>query len=91
MKDVYPVELKRLQDSESDPLDLSRIQNEALRLSLEEVRAQLEKQNRILAEQSRTLNDLSQTVNRRTALLSPAKQYADRTHPFRAHLIIVWM
>ncbi|KAJ7125542.1 hypothetical protein C8R43DRAFT_1240832 [Mycena crocata] len=79
MKDVFPVELKRLKDSESNPLDLSRIQNEALRLSLEEVRAQLEKQNRILDEQSHTLAELLTIVNRRTALLSPAKGYSSDT------------
>ncbi|KAJ6524671.1 hypothetical protein B0H10DRAFT_1964876 [Mycena sp. CBHHK59/15] len=79
MKEVFPIELKRLQDSEKDPLDLSRIQNEALRLSLEEVRAQLERQNRALAEQSATLSQLLKTVDRRTAVLSPAKGYLGGT------------
>ncbi|KAJ7604785.1 hypothetical protein DFH06DRAFT_1349044 [Mycena polygramma] len=70
MKEVFPVELKRLEDSTMNPLDLSRIQNEALRLSLEEVRA-------LLAKQGRTLDQVWETLNRRTAILSPAKQYSD--------------
>ncbi|KAJ7772443.1 hypothetical protein B0H16DRAFT_1714643 [Mycena metata] len=81
MREVYPIDLKRLQDSEKTPLDLSRIQNEALRLSLEEVRAQLETQNRALAEQGCTLNELLKTVKRRTALLSPAKAYVSEALP----------
>ncbi|KAJ7210917.1 hypothetical protein GGX14DRAFT_394536 [Mycena pura] len=72
MKETFPVELKRLEDSALNPLDLSRIQNEALRLSLEEVRVQL-------AKQSRTLDQVLTTLNRRTAILSPAKQYLDQS------------
>ncbi|KAJ7279627.1 hypothetical protein C8J57DRAFT_1221277 [Mycena rebaudengoi] len=65
MSEVFPVDLKRLQDSEKEPLDLARIQNEALRLSLEEVRVQLVQQTRILER-------MEQKLERRTALFSPA-------------------
>ncbi|KAJ7232353.1 hypothetical protein C8J57DRAFT_1383741 [Mycena rebaudengoi] len=69
MSGIFPVDLKRLQDSEKEPLDLARIQNEALRLSLEEVRVQLVQQTRILERMERKLE-------RRTALFSPAKGYS---------------
>ncbi|KAJ7246695.1 hypothetical protein C8J57DRAFT_1360119, partial [Mycena rebaudengoi] len=67
MSEVFPVDLKRLQDSEKEPLDLARIQHEALRLSLEEVRVQLVQQTRILER-------MEQKLERRTALFSPAKE-----------------
>ncbi|KAJ7252582.1 hypothetical protein C8J57DRAFT_1351069 [Mycena rebaudengoi] len=70
MSEVFPVDLKRLQDSEKEPLDLARIQNEALRLSLEEVRVRLVQQTRILER-------MEQKLKRRTALFSPAKGYSN--------------
>jgi hypothetical protein len=45
MSEVFPLDLKRLKDSKKEPLDLARIQNEALRLSLEEVWVQLHRQS----------------------------------------------
>ncbi|KAJ7289678.1 hypothetical protein C8J57DRAFT_1213997 [Mycena rebaudengoi] len=77
MSSVFPVDLKRLKDSEKDiekePLDLARIQNEALRLSLEEVRVQLVQQTRILER-------MEQKFERRTAVFSPAKGYSNEAY-----------
>ncbi|KAJ7251311.1 hypothetical protein C8J57DRAFT_1238668 [Mycena rebaudengoi] len=88
MSSVFPVDLKRLKDSEKDsekePLDLARIQNEALRLSLEEVRVQLVQQTRILER-------MEQKFERRTAVFSPAKGYSNEAYvrsddnPFVVH------
>ncbi|KAJ7827302.1 hypothetical protein B0H13DRAFT_1917718 [Mycena leptocephala] len=72
MSEVFPVDLQRLKDSEKEPLDLARIQNEALRLSLEAVRVQLVQQTRILER-------VEQKLERRTTVLSPAKGYSNET------------
>ncbi|KAJ7240689.1 hypothetical protein C8J57DRAFT_1245135 [Mycena rebaudengoi] len=79
MSSVFPVDLKRLKDSEKEPLDLARIQNEALRLSLEEVRVQLVQQTRILER-------MEQKFERRTAVFSPAKGYSNEAYARSAEI-----
>ncbi|KAJ7242020.1 hypothetical protein C8J57DRAFT_1244263 [Mycena rebaudengoi] len=74
MSSIFPVDLKRLKDSEKEPLDLARIQNEALRLSHEEVWVQLVQQTRILER-------MEQKFERRTADFSPAKGYSNEAYP----------
>ncbi|KAJ7234260.1 hypothetical protein C8J57DRAFT_1531801 [Mycena rebaudengoi] len=83
MSEVFPVDLKQLQDSEKEPLDLARIQNEALRLSLEEVRVQLVQQTRILER-------MEQKLERRTALFSPAKGYSNDVYARSGAVNPVW-
>ncbi|KAJ7258192.1 hypothetical protein C8J57DRAFT_1234366 [Mycena rebaudengoi] len=78
---VFP-DLKRLKDSEKEPLDLARIQNEALRLSLEEVRVQIVQQTRILER-------MEQKLERRTAVFSPAKGYSNEAYSIGA-ANLVW-
>ncbi|KAJ7238394.1 hypothetical protein C8J57DRAFT_1246471 [Mycena rebaudengoi] len=73
MSSVFPVDLKRLKDSEKEPLDLARIQNEALCLSLEEVRVQLVQQTQIFER-------MEQKFERRTAVFSPAKGYSNEAY-----------
>ncbi|KAJ7934937.1 hypothetical protein B0H13DRAFT_1854643 [Mycena leptocephala] len=73
MSEVIPVDLKRLKDSEKEPLDLARVQNESLRLFLEEVRVQLVQQTRILGR-------VEQKLERKTTVLSPAKGYSNETY-----------
>ncbi|KAJ7237509.1 hypothetical protein C8J57DRAFT_1247075 [Mycena rebaudengoi] len=79
MSSVFPVDLKRLKDSEKEPLDLARIQNEALCLSLEEVRVQLVQQTRILER-------MEQKFERRTAVFSPAKGYSNEAYARSAEI-----
>ncbi|KAJ7231956.1 hypothetical protein C8J57DRAFT_1250827 [Mycena rebaudengoi] len=83
MSSVFPVDLKRLKDSEKEPLDLARIQNEALRLSLEEVRVQLVQQTRILER-------MKQKFERRTAVFSPAKGYSNEAYVHSGAANLVW-
>ncbi|KAJ7238034.1 hypothetical protein C8J57DRAFT_1246766 [Mycena rebaudengoi] len=83
MSSVFPVDLKRLKDSEKEPLDLARIQNEALRLSLEEVRVQLVQQTRILER-------MKQKFERRTAVFSPAKGYSNEAYARSGAANLVW-
>ncbi|KAJ7268279.1 hypothetical protein C8J57DRAFT_1227995 [Mycena rebaudengoi] len=73
MSSVFPVDLKRLNDSEKEPLDLARIQNEALCLSLEEVRVQLVQHTQIFER-------MEQKFERRTAVFSPAKGYSNEAY-----------
>ncbi|KAJ7261650.1 hypothetical protein C8J57DRAFT_1232499 [Mycena rebaudengoi] len=83
MSSVFPVDLKRLKDSEKEPLDLARIHNEALRLSLEEVRVQLVQQTRILER-------MKQKFERRTAVFSPAKGYSNEAYARSGAANLVW-
>ncbi|KAL1714102.1 hypothetical protein EV715DRAFT_295461 [Schizophyllum commune] len=69
MKNTYPSELARLESSVRDPVDLTRIQNNSLRLALEEVRYHQ-------SQQAAQLASLSQLVERRTSPLSPAKGFS---------------
>jgi hypothetical protein len=73
MKTTYPSELSVLQANAGSPIDLARIQNEALRLSLEEVRV-------LLTSQSTKLSTMLELVQRRTAVLSPAKAYTNEMY-----------
>ncbi|KAL1726637.1 hypothetical protein EV714DRAFT_276343 [Schizophyllum commune] len=69
MKNTYPAELARLQSSIREPVDLTRIQNESLRLALEELRF-------LQSHQGSQIVDLLQLVERRTSPLSPAKGFS---------------
>lgn len=69
MKNDFPSGLAVLRANQGSPVDLQRIQNESLRLALEEVRS-------VLTEQKILLQKLNHTVDRRTAVLSPAKNFS---------------
>lgn len=73
MKSVFPTELVILQASAGSPVDLMRIQNEAMRQALEENRVQLRELRLELA-------GMRQSFDRRTAILSPAKAYSHQTY-----------
>lgn len=73
MKDDFPSRLVVLQANQGSPIDLQRIQNESLRLALEEVRS-------VLTEQKILLQSLNQTLVRRTAILSPAKNFSGESY-----------
>ena len=73
MKTVFPSELAILQANVGSPVDLMRIQNEAMQQALEENRVQL----RELRHELGTTNTMLQ---RRTAVLSPAKAYSHQTY-----------
>ena len=70
-----------LRANASSPVDLARIQNEALRLSLEEVRT-------LLAAQHIELRKLTHLMQRWTAMLSPAKGYSNETYAHRGEYMI---
>jgi hypothetical protein len=76
MRTTFPAELCVLQANAGSPIDLARIQNEALRLSLEEVRS-------LLGAQYSQLKQLISMVQRRTAVLSPSKGYSNETYARR--------
>jgi hypothetical protein len=73
MKMVFPSELAILQANAGSPVDLMRIQNEAMRQALEENRVQLR-------ELRHELSAMSAVLQRRTAVLSPAKAYSHQTY-----------
>ena len=73
MKTVFPSELACLQANAGSPVDLMRIQNEAMRQALEENRVQLH-------ELRLELSAMRVSFERRTAVLSPAKAYSHRTY-----------
>ena len=76
MKNDFPSCLAVLRANQGSPIDLQRIQNESLRLALEEVRS-------VLTEQKILLQSLNQTLARRTAVLSPAKQFSGEIYQNR--------
>jgi hypothetical protein len=80
MKRVFPSELAVLKANEGSPVDLARIQNHTLRMSLEEVRVQLYTQNQLLAAQGKRLEEMMAIINRRTSALSPAKAYSNAAY-----------
>jgi hypothetical protein len=73
MKTVFPSELAILQANVGSPVDLMRIQNEAMRQALEENRVQLR-------ELRHELSAMNAVLQRRTAVLSPAKAYSHQTY-----------
>ena len=73
MKMVFPSELAILQANAGSPVDLMRIQNEAMRQALEENRVQLR-------ELRHELGAMNAVLQRRTAVLSPAKAYSHQTY-----------
>ena len=73
MTNVYPSELACLQANAGSPIDLMRIQNEAMRQALEENRVQLR-------ELRRELSAMRVSFDRRTAVLSPAKAYSHQMY-----------
>jgi hypothetical protein len=76
MRTTFPSELCILQANAGNPIDLARIQNEALRLSLEELRS-------LVSAQNNQLKLLTSIIQRRTAVLSPAKGYSNETYARR--------
>jgi hypothetical protein len=73
MTTVFPTELAQLQASAGSPVDLMRIQNEAMRQALEENRVQLREVRLELA-------GFRKSFERRTAVLSPAKAYSHQAY-----------
>jgi hypothetical protein len=73
MKTVFLSELAILQANVGSPVDLMRIQNEAMRQALEENRVQLR-------ELRHELGAMNAVLQRRTAVLSPAKAYSHQTY-----------
>jgi hypothetical protein len=73
MKMVFPSELAILQANAGSPVDLMRIQNEAMWQALEENRVRLR-------ELRHELGAMNAVVQRRTAVLSPAKAYSHQTY-----------
>ncbi|KIM75214.1 hypothetical protein PILCRDRAFT_49321, partial [Piloderma croceum F 1598] len=73
MTNVYPSKLACLQENAGSPIDLMRIQNEAMRQALEENRVQLH-------ELRRELSAMRVSFDRRTAVLSPAKAYSHQMY-----------
>ncbi len=73
MKDIFPVELKKLEDNASNPVDLARVQNEVLRQALERM-------NDTIQRQSVELSKLHEILDRRTAVMSPTKGFSLETH-----------
>jgi hypothetical protein len=73
MKTVFPSELACLQANAGSPVDLMRIQNEAMHQALEENRVQLR-------ELRLELSAMRVSFERRTAVLSPAKAYSHRMY-----------
>lgn len=76
MKNDFPSSLAILRANQGSPIDLQRIQNESLRLALEEVRS-------VLTEQKFLLQSLNQTLARRTAVLSPSKNFSGKKYQDR--------
>ena len=70
---MYPSELACLQANTGSPVDLMRIQNEAMCQALEENRVQLR-------ELRRELSAMRVSFDRRTAVLSPAKAYSHQAY-----------
>jgi hypothetical protein len=68
MKTDFPTNLSLLQAKAGNPVDLQRIQDESMRLSLEEMRC-------LLASQSLELRALHHKLERQTAILSPVKSF----------------
>jgi hypothetical protein len=73
MKTVFLSELACLQANAGNPVDLMRIQNEAMRQALEENRVQLR-------ELRLELTAMRASFERRTAVLSPAKAYSHQAY-----------
>ncbi|KAF8517098.1 hypothetical protein JB92DRAFT_3307239, partial [Gautieria morchelliformis] len=70
MCETFPRDLATLKANAASPIDLARIQNEALQMSLEEIRAELAKSNA-------QLTSFGTLLACRTAVLSPAKGYSN--------------
>ncbi|KAH9832021.1 uncharacterized protein C8Q71DRAFT_840905 [Rhodofomes roseus] len=70
MKIQYPAHLETAKSQQAEPVDLSRIQNEAQRQALEQMRV-------ILNVIGDKVHSMGETVERRTAVLSPAKGYSN--------------
>lgn len=73
MKTVFPTELAVLQASAGSPVDLVRIQNEAMRQALKENRVQLR-------ELRVELSGMRKFFDQQTAVLSPAKAYSHQAY-----------
>ncbi|KAJ7289689.1 hypothetical protein C8J57DRAFT_1494110 [Mycena rebaudengoi] len=71
--DDFPTQLALLQASAGSPLDLTRIQNESLRVALEELRA-------ISDAQRLELKKLRELFERRTTVLSPAQGFSTASY-----------
>uniref|UniRef100_A0A8H8CI32 XPG-I domain-containing protein n=1 Tax=Psilocybe cubensis TaxID=181762 RepID=A0A8H8CI32_PSICU len=73
MKTEYPTSLAHLQANAGSTVDLERIQNNLLRLSLEEMRA-------LLATQAAELKEMRLLIQRRTDVLSPTKGFSNLSY-----------
>ncbi|KAJ7268872.1 hypothetical protein C8J57DRAFT_1608900 [Mycena rebaudengoi] len=73
MTTTFPAQLVILQASDENPVDLSRIQNESLRIALEEIRS-------IADAQRIELRKLRELLGHRTAVLSPAQGFSATTY-----------
>ena len=80
MKDIFPVELSKLEANAGSPIDLVRIQNEVLRQALEALKTTVEKQNMEVTK-------LHELLECRTAVMSPTKGFSIDTYQQRGECI----
>ena len=73
MRVEYPARLAEAVSQQAEPIDLSRLQDDAQRRALEQVRAAL----CAMKDKMETMHD---TVERRTAVFSPAKGYSHQLY-----------
>src|SRR5277367_6810373 len=73
MKTEFPKNLSLLQAKAGNPVDLQRIQDESMRLSLEEMRS-------LLTSQTLELKALHHKLERRTAVFSPTKLFSTEAY-----------
>jgi hypothetical protein len=73
MKTEFPANLSLLQAKAGHPVNLQRIQDQSMRLSLEEMRC-------LLTSQTLELQALHHKLERRTAVLSPTKKFSTEAY-----------
>jgi hypothetical protein len=73
MKTEFPMNLSLLQAKAGNPVDLQRIQDKYMRLSLEEMRS-------LISSQNVELKALHHKLERRTAVFSPTKSFSTETY-----------